>query len=76
MSSAKTSKVLSSTVRKTVLSPTRTRPAEAILAECEPEAVAAGLPETSDRRGGTPDLGVEVEAAELSLARSARGGVT
>jgi hypothetical protein len=49
---------------------------DAVLGERGAEAVAAEPLKAGTIVGGDPDVGVEVEAVELGLARSARGGVT
>jgi len=49
---------------------------EAVLGERGAEEVAAELLETGTIGGGDPDVGVEIEAVELGLARAAGGDVT
>jgi hypothetical protein len=49
--------------------------ADAVLSERGTEEIAAELFEAGAIVGGDPDVGVEIEAIELGLARSARGGV-
>jgi len=49
---------------------------DAVLGERGAEEVAAELLKAGTIVGGDPDVGVEVEAVELGLARSARGGVS
>jgi hypothetical protein len=49
---------------------------DAVLGERGAEEGAAELLKAGTIVGGDPDVGVEVEAVELGLARSARGGVT
>jgi hypothetical protein len=50
--------------------------ADAVQGEWGAEQIAAELLQASAIVGGDPDVGVEVEAVELGLARSARAGVT
>jgi hypothetical protein len=49
---------------------------DAVLGERGAEEVAAELLKAGTIVGGNPEVGVEVEAVELGLARAARGGVT
>jgi hypothetical protein len=50
--------------------------ADAVLGERRAEEIAAELFEAGAIVGGDPDVGVEVEALELGLARAAGGDVT
>jgi hypothetical protein len=49
---------------------------DAVLRERRAEEIAAELFEAGTVVGRDPDVGVEIEAVELGLPRSARGGVT